>query len=49
MMRLEMPMNDFPVLAIAETRGVDVLGGQDQQPEHTECGKNRDDSPAEPR
>jgi hypothetical protein len=29
MMRLEMPMNDFPVAAIAKTRCMDVLGRQD--------------------
>jgi hypothetical protein len=48
MMRLEMPMDDLPVVAIANTRCMDVLDRQDQQPEHTESGQGRDDSPAKP-
>ena len=44
-----MPMNDFRVVTVVNTRWMDVLGRQDQQPEHTECGNNRDDLPAKPR
>jgi hypothetical protein len=44
MMSLEMPMNDFRTVPFGAACRMDVLGREDQQSKHAECGKNRDES-----
>jgi hypothetical protein len=46
MMGREVPMDYFRPMAVRRICRMNVLSRQDRQPEHTEYGKDRDDSPA---
>jgi hypothetical protein len=47
MVRVEVPVDDFRMMSILDIPDMDVLGREEQQSKHAECGQNGDDLAAE--
>jgi hypothetical protein len=46
MVRVEVAVDDLRMMSVLDIPRMDVLGRQEQQSKHTECGENSDELPA---